>query len=254
MKTLIIEDEKLAAERLQLLLKQYDPSLEVAGITDSVEESVRWLKANPAPDFILMDIQLADGSAFDIFKKFPVSTPVIFSTAFDQYALEAFKVLSIDYLLKPVTIEALSKALDKLKTLRQNHMQPVIDYHKIVSMMSERPAYKNRWVGKSGSKLYFIETPEISFFAADNKVVYLVRQDGMRFLVDQTLEQLETLLDPKLFFRINRSVIVQVTSITQVKPYLNYRLKAVLKSGIKTEEVIISRERVSEFKVWAEDS
>ncbi len=251
MKSLIIEDEILAAERLKLLLKQYDPSIEVVGIIDSVEESLQWLKKNQPPDFILMDIQLSDGSAFDIFKHTKVFTPIIFTTAFDQYALEAFHVLSIDYLLKPVTIEALTKALDKLKILQLSGA-PSIDYNKIVRMLENRPEYKTRWVGKLGSKLHFIDTKEISFFAADNKVVYLTRLDGSRYLVDQTLEQLETLLDPKLFFRINRSLIVHIVSISQVKPYLNSRLKAVLKMGIKGEEVIISRERVNDFKTWAD--
>lgn len=252
MRCLIIEDEMLAAERLQLILKQYDPSIVNVDILDSVEESVNWFLKNPAPDFILMDIQLADGSAFEIFKQIKISTPVIFTTAFDQYALEAFKVLSIDYLLKPVSLQSLSNAIDKLKMLKQSVAMPVVDYSRIFQILQDSSAYKTRFAGRSGSKLHFIETKAVSFFEADNKVVYLIQMDGNRYLVDQTLEELETILDPKLFFRINRSVIVHVSSITQVKPFLNSRLKALLKSGIKTEEVIISRERVNEFKKWAE--
>jgi DNA-binding LytR/AlgR family response regulator len=252
MKSLIIEDEKLAAERIQLILKQYDPSIEVAGVFDSIEESVTWLRGNPAPDFILMDIQLADGSAFDIFKQIKITTPVIFTTAFDQYALEAFKVLSVDYLLKPVTIQALTQAIDKLKLLQHRADIPVIDYNKIVQLLTERPVYKTRYAGRLGSKLHFIDTKEISFFEADNKVVYLVRNDGSRFLIDQTLEQLESMLDPKQFFRISRSVIIHIASVIQVKPYLNSRLVVALKTGLKTEEVIVSRERVNEFKSWAD--
>ena len=177
---------------------------------------------------------------------------MIFTTAFDQYALEAFKVLSIDYLLKPVSLQSLSQAIDKLKLLKQGISVPLIDYNRIAQLLSDNSTYKTRFAGRSGSKLHFIETKAISFFEADNKVVYLVQMDGNRYLVDQTLEELETILDPKLFFRINRSVIVHVSSITQVKPFLNSRLKALLKNGIKTEEVIISRERVNEFKKWAE--
>ena len=252
MKCLIIEDEILAAERLQLILKQYDPSIIHVDTLDSVEESVNWFLKNPAPDFILMDIQLADGSAFEIFKQIKISTPVIFTTAFDQYALEAFKVLSIDYLLKPVTIQALSQAVDKLKILQHGNSSPVADYNQIFQILADTSVYKARFAGRSGSKIHFIETKSISFFEADNKVVFLTQMDGNRYLVDQTLEELETILDPKLFFRINRSIIIHVSSITHVKPFLNSRLKALLKSGVKTEEVIISRERVNEFKKWAD--
>lgn len=252
MKCLIIEDEILAAERLQLLLKQYDRSATVLGIIDSVEESVNWFRSNQPPDFVLMDIQLSDGSAFDIFKQVNITAPVIFTTAFDQYALEAFKVLSIDYLLKPVSLHSLGQALDKLKRLKSGVSMPVIDYSKILQLLQEQSSFKTRYVGKSGSKLHFIETKEISFFSAENKVVFLTKLDGNRYLVDQTLEQLETMLDPKLFFRINRSIIIHIASVTQVKPYLNSRLKAILKSGANPEEVIISRERVNDFKMWAD--
>ena len=253
MKSLIIEDEILAAERLRLILKQYDPTITVTAMIDSVEDSVKWLSEHPAPDFILMDIQLADGSAFEIFKQLKISVPIIFTTAFDQYALEAFKVLSIDYLLKPVTIQALTHAMDKLKLLYQGGgVRPVLDYDKIIQSLTNQTLYKSRFMGKSGSKFIFIETKEVSFFEADNKVVYLIKMDGSRFLIDHTLEELEAMLDPQFFFRINRSVIIHVISITQVKPFLNSRLKALLKNGVKLEEVIISRERVNEFKNWAD--
>jgi len=252
MKSLIVEDEKLAAERIQLLLHQYDNSIDIVGVIDSVEEAVTWLRRHPAPDLIIMDIQLADGSAFDIFKQIKISTPVIFTTAFDQYALEAFKVLSVDYLLKPVTLQALTQALDKLKILQARIDLPVIDYEKIIELIASRPAYKARYAGRLGSKLHFIDSKEISFFEADNKVVFLVRMDGSRYLVEQTLEELESMLDPKQFFRISRRVIVHIASIMQVKPYLNSRLVALLKCGSKSEEVIISRERVNDFKSWAD--
>lgn len=252
MKALIIEDEVLAAERIRLLLKQYDESLVICDVIDSVEGSVTWLCTNPAPDFILMDIQLADGSAFEIFKRVKIIRPVIFTTAFDQYALEAFKVMSVDYLLKPVTSMALKQALDKLKILQQPADMPAIDYARLIQLMAEQPVYKKRYIGRLGSKLHFIDTKEISFFEADNKVVYLIRKDGSRYLVDQTLEELELTLDPKLFYRISRSIIIHIESIVQVKPYLNSRLLILLKSGLKTEEQIISRERVNDFKTWAD--
>jgi DNA-binding LytR/AlgR family response regulator len=252
MKSLIIEDEILAAERIHLLLKQYHPSFEAVAVIDSVEESVKWLRTNAAPDFILMDIQLADGSAFEIFKQIKISSPVIFTTAFDRYALEAFNVLSIDYLLKPVTIQALTRAIDKLKILQHRTDIPSIDYVKLVQMISERPLFKSRFTGRFGTKIQFINTDQISFFEAENKIVYLATMDGSRFLIDQTLEQVETLVDPKLFFRVSRSFIIHIAAIIQVKPYTNSRLVVLLKSGTKTDEVIVSRERVHHFKSWAD--
>ncbi len=252
MKALIVEDEILAAERMKLLLKQYDGSIEVNAVIDSIEDAVAWLSKKPAPDFILMDIQLSDGSAFEIFKQIKIVTPVIFTTAFDQYALEAFKVLSIDYLLKPVSIQALTQALDKLKILRQHFDLPATDYIKLIQLLADRPVYKTRYAARLGSKIHFVITSEISFFEADNKLVYLVRMDGCRYLADQTLEQLELMLDPKLFFRVSRSVILHIASIIQVKPYLNSRLVASLKAGGETEEIIISRDRVGDFRAWAD--
>jgi two-component system, LytTR family, response regulator LytT len=249
---LIIEDEILAAERLTLMLKQYDPSIRVMAVLDSVDESVSWFRKNLPPDFILMDIQLADGSAFEIFKQIKIDRPIIFTTAFDQFALEAFKVLSIDYLLKPVTVQVLTAALDKLKILNVRPVSSSIDYDRMMQMLDKFSKYKNRYVGRLGSKQHFIDAREISFFEADNKIVYLVRMDGNRYLVDQTLEELEKTLDPALFFRINRSVIIHIGSLAQVKPYLNSRLIAMLKTGGKFEEIIISRERVNEFKQWAD--
>jgi len=252
MKSLIIEDEVLAAERIQLLLQQYDASIEIMDVVDSVEESVNWLRANPAPDVILMDIQLADGSAFEIFRQIKIIAPVIFTTAFDQYALEAFHVLSVDYLLKPVTIQALTSAIDKLRALQHRSDMPSIDYARILQLITDRPIFKTRFAGRLGTKIHFIDTKEISFFEADNKIVYLIRMDGSRYLVDQTLEQLETLLDPLLFFRVSRSIIIHITSIIQLKPYINSRLVVLLKCGSNPNEVIISRERVNDFKTWAD--
>ena len=250
MKTLIIEDEKLAAQRLQLLLQQYDPSIELLGILDSVEAALNWFRANEPPDLILLDIQLADGSCFEIFQQARIQTPVIFTTAFDQYALDAFKVMSIDYLLKPVSIESLSKSIDKLKLLQRT--PPTADYSQMAALFhTPGKEYKSRFIGKVGQKLFFIELKNVLYFSADNKIVYLVSSDGYRYLVEHTLDLFETMLNPKLFFRVNRSAIVYASAIQEVKPYLNSRFKILIKSGIKTEDLIISRERVVEFKKWA---
>lgn len=252
MTTIIIEDELLAAERLELLLRRYDASIRVLKVMDSVEESVLWLKKNAAPDFILLDIHLSDGYGFDIFKQINITAPVIFTTAYDQYALDAFKVMSIDYLLKPVTAELLAQSLQKLKTLKQLPDTPV-DYQQLVQYMAQpNAAYKNRFLGKVGQKLFFIDSRDIAYFLADNKIVYLYSVDGSRYIVEHKLETLEQLLEPKEFFRINRSIIVNASAIDQVKPYLNSRLKLLLKSGIQQEDIIVSRERVSDFKLWAD--
>jgi DNA-binding LytR/AlgR family response regulator len=253
MNTIIIEDEPLAAERLQLLLHQYDDSIRVLKVMDSVEEATNWLKNNAAPDFMLLDIHLSDGYGFDIFKNTEVVSPVIFTTAYDQYALDAFKVLSVDYLLKPVTADLLAQALQKLKTLKSSTSVP-IDYQQLVQYMGQSAsAYKSRFLGKVGQKLFFIDSSDIAYFLADNKIVYLYSLDGNRYIVEHKLENLEQVLNPKEFFRVNRSMIVKAAAIDQVKPYLNSRLKIILKPGIQQDEVIVSRERVSDFKVWADN-
>jgi DNA-binding LytR/AlgR family response regulator len=253
MNTIIIEDEQLAAERLQLLLHQYDSNIHVLNVMDSVEEATAWLNKNQPPDFILLDIHLSDGFGFDILKNTLVSSPVIFTTAYDQYALDAFKVLSIDYLLKPVTAELLAQAIQKLKTLKQTGTaNTTIDYQQLAQLMTQPSSYKTRFLGKVGQKFFFIDVANIAYFSADNKIVYLYGSDGNRYIVDHKLENLEQLLDPRKFFRVNRSIIVNVKAIDQVKPYLNSRLKIQLKTGILQEEVIVSRERVTDFKIWAD--
>lgn len=252
MTTIIIEDEKLAAERLQLLLQQCDPGITVLAVMDSVEESIAWLKIKPLPDFILLDIHLADGSAFEIFGQVNIIAPVIFTTAYDQYALDAFKVLSIDYLLKPVTAEALTSSILKLKTLRQAST-PAVNYNQLLQLLQQaQQKFKTRFVGKVGQKLFFIDTAEVAYFLADNKIVYLYATDGNRYIIEYTLEALEKMLDPKQFFRVNRSVIVKAMAINQVKPYINSRLKIIFKAGAQTEEAIVSREKVNDFRTWAD--
>jgi DNA-binding LytR/AlgR family response regulator len=252
MTTIIIEDENLAAERLQLLLQRCEPGIKIAAVIDSVEQSIRWLQLNPAPDFILLDIHLSDGSAFEIFRQLSFLPPVIFTTAYDQYALDAFKVLSIDYLLKPVTAEALTNAIHKLKTLRQAPVEAV-NYNQLLQLLQEvQQKHKTRFVGKVGQKLFFIDAADVAYFRADNKIVYLYTADGKHYIIEYTLEALEKMVDPKQFFRINRSMIVKAMAIDQVKPYLNSRLKIILKAGTQTEEAIVSREKVNDFRTWAD--
>ncbi len=249
MRVVIIEDEKLAAERLQFMLKGYDESIQVIKHLYGVEEAVNWLRTNAHPDLLFLDIQLADGFCFEIFKQVDYKRPVIFTTAYNQYALEAFQLLSIDYLLKPVSAESLAKAMHKFAELTKN--QVPVNYYNIKQAF-ETAAYKSRLLAKAGQKMFFIETNRVEYFKADDKLVYLSDTDGNRLLIDYTLEKLETILNPKEFFRLNRQVIARYSSIAQIKPYVNSRLKLLLRCGTKTEEVILSRERVQEFKTWAE--
>ncbi|MFM9911731.1 MAG: LytR/AlgR family response regulator transcription factor [Chitinophagaceae bacterium] len=253
MKVLIVEDERLAAQRLQHLLKQYDPSIEVVGITESITDTVQFLLKQPQPDLLLLDIQLSDGHSFDIFKMVQFSKPVIFTTAFDQFAIDAFKLFSIDYILKPVTAEALATALNKFHSIA-TPVSIKTDYALLAKQLAKESGnhFKNRFLAKVGQRLFFVEVADIAFFQADNKIVYLVDKDGNRFVIDYTLEKLELLLNPKDFFRLNRRFIVKVSAIEHIKPFYNSRLKLSVKGATASEEMIISRERVSEFKAWAE--
>ena len=249
MKVVIIEDEKLAAERLQLILSGYDESIRVVKHLYGVEDAVNWLKTNAHPDLLFLDIQLADGFCFEIFKQVDYKRPVIFTTAYNQYALDAFQLLSIDYLLKPVSAESLAKAMHKFAELTKAHIP--VNYQNMQKVF-ETSAYKSRLLAKAGQRMFFIETNKVEYFKADDKLVYLSDTEGNRLLIDYTLEKLETILNPKEFFRLNRQVIARYTAIAQIKPYVNSRLKLLLRCGSKTEEVILSRERVQEFKTWAE--
>lgn len=254
MKVLIVEDEPLAVERLKLLLGQYDPQIQVAAALESIAGTVRYLEsAETLPDLLLVDIHLSDGSAFEIFKQSEIGAPVIFTTAYDQHALEAFKVLSIDYLLKPVTLQSLGQAIDKLKKLRAVPGQTAQDYSPYLGKPSSgNVRFRSRFMGRVGQKFFFVYIQDIALFMADNKIVQIVGLDNSRYLVDYTLEELETVLDPALFFRANRSIIVHAAAIEQVKPFINQRLRLFLKHTVKVDDIFISRERVALFKKWAD--
>lgn len=248
MKIVIVEDERIATERLLTLLRQYDEKIEILACLESIEETVQYLKQYPDPDLLLLDIHLADGHSFEIFKQVNYHHPVIFTTAYDQYALEAFKIFSIDYILKPVTQEALAAAFKKLQAITGN--MP-FDFSRLMPL-SPTTRYKKRFVGKVGQRLFFINTENIAFFQAENKLVYLTDKEGNRYLVEYTMEQLSALLDPGQFFRLNRSFIVGIHAIQQVKPWFNSRLKLSVAGQSGSDEMVVSRERVAEFKQWAE--
>jgi DNA-binding LytR/AlgR family response regulator len=249
MRVLIIEDEPQAAERLVSLVQQLQPEIEIGATLDSVKRSAEWISKNSV-DLIFMDIQLADGLSFEIFDKVEITTPVIFTTAFNEYALKAFKVNSIDYILKPIDKDELIVAFKKYQSLTAQPLAPAKMMESIgnaVQMLTKK--YKERFVIKVGEHLKSVEVKEILFFFSLEKTTFAQTKDGRKHILDFTLDQLEGLLDPALFFKINRKYIVSVTSIQDMISYTNSRLKLALKTCDDTD-VIVARERVQEFKEW----
>jgi DNA-binding LytR/AlgR family response regulator len=250
MKVLLVEDEPLAQEKLKDLVLQYDPSIEIAAILDSVTDATEFLKKHPNTDLVFMDIQLSDGICFEIFKNIQVDQPVIFTTAYDQYALEAFKTNSIDYLLKPISYSELEAALLKYQKLRPGLPSFDPDVLRDMVMGIKKSDFKQRFLIKVGNSMQFIAASDIAYFLADDKTVYLTPQHKKdRFIVDHTLEELEKLLDPNEFYRINRKFIIRIDSIKAIHTYFNSRLILELNAPCDLD-IIISRERVSDFKNW----
>ncbi|WP_181304311.1 LytTR family DNA-binding domain-containing protein [Rufibacter sp. XAAS-G3-1] len=256
MNILLIEDEYLASEKLEAQLLRYDPTIEVVATIDSIRNAVKWFESNPAPDLAFLDIHLSDGNSFEIFQKVKVDCPIIFTTAYDEYAIKAFKVNSIDYLLKPISNEDLGTAMDKFKALRQSQpAAPALDMQQIMALLNknsstaEAPHYKNRFLVKSGQKIRSVSTDEIAYFYAEDKIVFLITTGGQRFITDYTLDTLQELLDPEKFSRLNRQFIAHIHSIDEIHPYLKGRLKVYVKP-VTDKEIIISNERAAAFKEW----
>ncbi|SNC60909.1 two component transcriptional regulator, LytTR family [Hymenobacter gelipurpurascens] len=251
MDVVLIEDEAVAADGLVALLARYDPGIRVVERLDSVEDAVQWFAGNPPPHLTLLDVQLADGLCFDIFPKVSIHCPIIFTTAYDQYALQAFQVTSIDYLLKPIAYPDLHRALDKLRRLTTEYAPPSeVSLRQLATVFHQfQKPYKTRFLARCNDRIQFKTTEEIACFCADGKFVYLIGLDQRRFLVDYTLEQLETLLDPSQFFRLNRKYLVSLAAVKDIRTHSGSRLRVLLQPAPFTE-VIISRERVAEFKAW----
>jgi two-component system LytT family response regulator len=251
MHVLIIEDEAPAARRLEQLIRQYDSTVSVSGVLESVGAAVRWLSSHPAPDLIFMDIQLADGISFDIFRQTEVKTPVIFTTAYDEYALQAFKVNSIDYLLKPIEQESLNESMRKYYQLKEQFIQPepALLRDLMQSLQGGQKAYKSRFLVKLGDRLVFIFTQQVAYFMAEDKLVFIVTSDNKKYNTDYSLDELENLLSPNDFFRINRQYITHIQSIKNIHHYFNGKLKLNLHPE-PAQEVLISRERAALFKKW----
>jgi DNA-binding LytR/AlgR family response regulator len=250
MEVLIIEDEPLAAQRMEKLLKEVRPNWNIVHKIESVKRSVEWLKANPAPHLILMDIQLADGLSFQIFDQVNVTSPVVFTTAYDEYALKAFKVNSIDYILKPVDKDELINAFAKLDGLRESKMSSQNMMESITQAMQMLTRkYKERFVVKVGEHLKSVEVADVLFFFSLEKTTFAQTKDGRKHILDFTIDQLEGLTNPDRFFRINRKYVIAVDSIQDMISHVNSRLKLVLKTS-DDSDVIVARERVQEFKDW----
>lgn len=251
MKVLIIEDEKPSARYLQRMLEKQDVS--VSQMLHSVEEAVSWFSENSHPDLIFLDIQLSDGLSFEIFEKVEIKSAIIFTTAFDEYALQAFKLNSIDYLLKPIDEQELQVAVKKYRNLKpqsQNVQLNFDDIKKLLVNPVERE-YKKRFTTKIGQHIKMISVDEIECFYSENKGTYAHTVDGRDYLLETTLEQLEEELSPQIFFRISRKFYVNIQAIIDIISYTNSRLQLKLNS-YKEQEVIVARERVKDFKLWLE--
>jgi two-component system LytT family response regulator len=252
MKVVIVEDEVPAAEKLERYLTKYDASIQVVAQLDAVATAVHWLRENQVSvDLIFMDIQLVDGLSFQIFQQVKILKPVIFTTAYNEFALDAFKVNSIDYLLKPITFTDLSASLQKLASLKAQFRQGDDQAERIQQVFStaQTTVHKKRFMVKIGEHIRSITADQITMLYAEGRDVYLVTSQGKKFIIDYTLETLEDILDPHLFFRINRTFILNINAIKDVLIYSNSRLKITMTQDFD-KEIIVSREKVNEFKTW----
>jgi len=248
MNILIIENEKPAAERIIRLLGKIDKTIMVSGVLESVEDTINWFQINPRPDLILMDIQLDDGLCFEIFENINIELPVIFTTAYDEYTLKAFKVNSVDYLLKPIDEKLLKSALEKFKKLYTDK-DPFKSSFK--QMLYEfRNQYKSRFLIKIGEKYRSVPTRDVSHFHISERNVFLSDYIGKDYGLDNSLEELQGMLDPRKFFRINRECIVNIDAIALMHSYSSSRLQLILKDKEKSDIFIVSRDKVTEFKKW----
>jgi len=247
MKTLIVEDEINACEYLNGLITKHMPDCEVIEHLDSVQETINWLHNNPEPDLIFLDIQLSDGISFEIFNHVDIKCPIIFTTAYDQFALQAFKVNSIDYLLKPISEEELKVAYNKLLKQKQGHREGQLKEF----LSSFSTGTKNRFLVKKGNHFEFINVDNIAYIGSDESMTFLYTENGKRHIYTKTLQALMNQLDHEKFFQINRKQIINIASIAKIHPYLNQRLKVDL--HLRTsEEFIVARNRMSEFKEWVD--
>ena len=250
LKILILEDEEPAAKRLLKMIMELEPDVVLLDSIVSVSSAIKWLSENDCPDIIFSDIELSDGLSFDIFKEVKLLCPIIFITAYDQYAINAFKVNSIDYLLKPIKKEELHAAITKFKNLSVPPASPLLDINKLLeTYRGKTESYKSRFVVRYGEHIKTINTTDIAYFYTEDKITFLTLFEGRRFMIDFNLENLEAILDPKIFFRINRQFIISINSIDEMLSYSKSRVFAKLKPPTK-HETIVSTERSAAFKTW----
>jgi DNA-binding LytR/AlgR family response regulator len=247
MRIVIIEDERPAANRLIRLLEEYFGGEEFIQGLDSVKKSIQWFAENPNPDLIFCDIQLADGISFEIFEQVKLSTPIIFTTAYDHYAIKAFQVNAIDYLLKPIDPEELARSISKFKA---NQLKPNFDLEALKELLLPKTTnFKSRFLVKFGEKIQSIGIEEVTFFFSEARVTFLQTKEGKQFVLDQTLEQIESQVDPVSFFRLNRKYLCSFPSISDIFTYSNSRLKIKL-HNCQDDDILISREKTADFKIW----
>lgn len=251
MKILLIEDETPAANRLQKMILSLEPQALIIGVLDSVAESLQWFASNPTPDLVFLDIHLADGESFEIFEERPLEAPVIFTTAYSDYAIRAFELNSIDYLLKPIKEADLAAALGKYKKrFDPKDIVASIDYNRLaLALNAQQTVYQKRLVVKQAGKLKTVEIADIAYFFAASKMALLRTTSGQDYITDHKMEQLEALLDPRRFFRINRKHIIHIDAISSMLPHTKARLKLEMNPPFE-EEMVVSSERAGKFKQW----
>jgi two-component system, LytTR family, response regulator LytT len=249
MKVLIIEDEIPAQLQLERLIQANYPDIEIAAKIDSVKESVKWLNRN-RPDLIFMDVELSDGKCFEIFKQVNIDVPVIMTTAYSDYAIKAFKVNSIDYLLKPLDDGDFIQAVEKSKRLNQKNVTAYQDIEKLLTKNIPKE-YRERFIVKLSDQIKVLSIDEIAYFIAEEKVTFIVSKAGKRYLIDSSLDSIEVQLNPKKFFRLSRNCVSNISSVKTVSKYFNSRLKIKLEPPY-SEDIVVSRIRVQEFLKWLE--
>ncbi len=250
-KTVIIEDEEPAAKRMESLLKECEPEIYVVEVMDSVEAGVKWFQTNPSPDLLILDIQLADGTSFEIFEQVAIDSFVIFTTAYDEFAIKAFELNSIDYLLKPIEKAKLRRALEKYHRLKVSTSQDKI--HRLLTLMDGKAKnYKQRFIIHAGSLLRSIETSKIACFYSTNKDTYLITEEGRSYPIDFSLDKVESLIDPKLFFRINRQVIIHFQAIKEVHVLSKSRIKLTPSFQFE-EDLMVSKAKTRSFREWLDE-
>lgn len=255
-KVLIIEDEPFARNELKRLLNNSSFNTSIVEYLESVSDAIEWFKENPQPELIFLDIQLSDGLSFQIFEKVTINVPVIFTTAYDEYAIRAFKLNSIDYLLKPIEPDALEKALSKFFKVKDLYSKKAGNINeeqilKLLELSRTKEDYKSRFLVKVGDQIKYINIEDVAYFFAEDNVVFLVTNGSNRYIIDHSLNQLSDLLNPKVFFRLNRSYYTNIKGIGKIHKFFNSRLKVEL-TPATDDEVIVSRVKVNDFLLWIE--